>query len=94
MVYNMAEHTIPITLNVVGTGATAQEAQTNAQQKILTVVRAVCANNGYGEDVTSLTPEANQFARRWLMDMLRNEVWRWQHNEASRAVVPEAVDMR
>lgn len=90
----MAEHTIPITLNVVGTGATAPEAQTNAQQEILAVVRAVCENNGFDDNVTSLTPEATLFARRWLMSMLRNEVWRWQHNQAGRAVVPENVEIR
>lgn len=90
----MAEHTIPITLNVVGTGDTAQEAQANAQQKILAVVRAVCENNGFDGNVLTLTPEATLFARRWLMTMLRNEVWKWQHRQAGSAVVPENVDIR
>lgn len=90
----MAEHTIPITINVVGTGATAQEAQANAQQKILKVVRAVCENNGFDGDVDSLTPEANQFARQWLMRQLRTEVAKWEYSEASRAVVPEDVNIR
>lgn len=90
----MAEHTIAITLNVVGAGDTAQEAQAAAQQKILKVVRAVCENNGFGEDVTSLTPEANQFARQWLMRQLRNEVAKWEYNQASKAVIPEDMYIR
>lgn len=90
----MAEHTIPITLNVVGTGATAQDAQADAQAKILKVVKAICENNGFNGEITSLTPEATLFARRWLMTQLRNEVFRWQHNQASKSVVPENVDIR
>lgn len=93
----MAEHTIAITLNIVGTGDTAQEAQANARQKIITVVRAVCENgdfNGAITDANGLTQEATLYARRWLMTQLRNEVFRWQHNQASRTVVPEDVDIR
>lgn len=93
----MAEHIIPITFNVVGVGDTAQEAQAAARERVLLIVTALCENNGYDGAIVvggNMEPAALQFARRQTMDFWRREIWKHQHNEASRVVVPKDVEIR
>jgi len=90
----MAKYTIPIQMDIVGTGEDDAAAQAAAGAQYVNVISALCEEYGYEGEVLAdglPTPEAVAFARRQVARYLSEVVIGWTRRKAIEAAAANVV---